>query len=156
MWSAVIFFLLTRVMTPSSWAVERDAIFGVERPLTGGEELARERAVTEVGIVERGRSVTFSPSMLPLFTRLSISSARSSADSRSTWIILQQMAIACISQFKYFTNITPNFLHWFLYTTVLVQYSKFCVLCWSLKRLMCLNNFYLLNVNRKLSVYQFL
>lgn len=91
--SAVDFSFLTRVMTPSSWAVVRDAIFGVERPLTGGEELARERAVTEVGIVDRGRSVTFSPSMLPLFTRLSISSARSSADSRSTWIILQQMTM---------------------------------------------------------------
>lgn len=94
---------LTRVMTPSSWAVERDAIFGVERPLTGGEELARERAVTEVGIVDRGRSVTFSPSMLPLFTRLSISSARSSADSRSTWIILWQitMRTACVFNVEY-------------------------------------------------------
>lgn len=80
---------LTRVMMPSSWAVERDAILGVERPLTGGEELANERAVTEVGMEGRGLSVTLRPSMLPLFTRLSISSARSSADSFSTWIILK-------------------------------------------------------------------
>lgn len=77
-------------MTPNSWAADPDVSLGVDLPLTGGDELARERAVTEVGIEERGRSVTFRPSMLPLFTRLSISSARSSADSLSTWIILEQ------------------------------------------------------------------
>lgn len=81
---------LTRVMMPNSCAAEPDVILGVDRPLTGGEELARERAVTEVGMEERGRRVTLSPSMLPLFTRLSSSSARSSAFSRSTWIILRE------------------------------------------------------------------
>lgn len=77
-------------MMPNSWAAEPDVSFGVDRPLTGGDELARERAVTEVGMEERGRRVTLRPSILPLFTRLSISSARSSADSLSTWIILEQ------------------------------------------------------------------
>ncbi len=77
-------------MMPNSWAAEPDVSLGVDRPLTGGDELARERAVTEVGMEERGRSVTFRPSMLPLLTRLSISSARSSADSLSTWIILNE------------------------------------------------------------------
>lgn len=81
---------ITRVMMPNSWAAEPDVSFGVDRPLTGGDELARERAVTEVGMEERGRRVTLRPSILPLFTRLSISSARSSADSLSTWIILEQ------------------------------------------------------------------
>ena len=81
---------LTRVMMPSSWAAERDAILGVERPLTGGEELANERAVTEVGMEGRGLRVTLRPSMLPLFTRHSISSARNSALSFSTWIILRE------------------------------------------------------------------
>lgn len=81
---------ITKVMMPNSWAAEPDVSFGVDRPLTGGDELARERAVTEVGMEERGRRVTLRPSILPLFTRLSISSARSSADSLSTWIILEQ------------------------------------------------------------------
>lgn len=54
----------------------------------GGEvDDARDWAVAEVGRA-RGRSVTLSPSMLPLFTRDSISSERRSADSLSTWIIL--------------------------------------------------------------------
>lgn len=61
----------------------------MEWPLLGGEQDdARDWAVAEVGSA-RGRRVTFSPSMLPLFTRDSISSERRSADSRSTWIILQ-------------------------------------------------------------------
>lgn len=53
----------------------------------GEQDDARDWAVAEVGRA-RGRSVTLSPSMLPLFTRDSISSERRSADSRSTWIIL--------------------------------------------------------------------
>lgn len=53
----------------------------------GEEEDARDWAVAEVGRA-RGRSVTLRPSMLPLFTRDSMSSERSSADSLSTWIIL--------------------------------------------------------------------
>lgn len=60
----------------------------MEWPLLGGEQDdARDWAVAEVGRA-RGRSVTLSPSMLPLFTRDSISSERRSADSLSTWIIL--------------------------------------------------------------------
>lgn len=84
---------LTRVMTPirsRSWAALREVSLGVERPLSGGDALARERAVREVGIEPRLRScVRLRASMLPLVTRVSISSARSSVDSFSSWIILQ-------------------------------------------------------------------
>ena len=73
---------------PSWWLALRAWCLGVERPLLGGEvEEASDWAVAEVGSA-RGRSVTLSPSMLPLFTRDSISSERRSADSLSTWIIL--------------------------------------------------------------------
>lgn len=73
---------------PRWWLALREWCLGVEWPLVGGEEDdARDCAVAEVGRA-RGRSVTLSPSMLPLFTRDSISSERSSADSLSTWIIL--------------------------------------------------------------------
>lgn len=79
---------LTRVMIPRWWLALREWCFGVEWPLLGGEQDdARDWAVAEVGRA-RGRSVTLSPSMLPLFTRDSISSERRSADSLSTWIIL--------------------------------------------------------------------
>lgn len=54
----------------------------------GDEDDASDCAVAEVGRA-RGLSVTLSPSMLPLFTRDSISSERRSADSLSTWIILK-------------------------------------------------------------------
>lgn len=75
-------------MIPSWWLALWVLCLGVERPLVGGdEEEARDWAVAEVGMV-RGRSVTLSPSMLPLFTRDSISPALRSADSLSTWIIL--------------------------------------------------------------------
>lgn len=84
---------LTRVMTPilsRSWAALREVSLGVERPLSGGDALARDRAVREVGIEPRLRScVRLRASMLPLVTRVSISSARSSVDSFSSWIILQ-------------------------------------------------------------------
>lgn len=73
---------------PRWWLVLREWCLGVEWPLVGGEEDdASDWAVAEVGRA-RGRSVTLSPSMLPLFTRDSISSERRSADSLSTWIIL--------------------------------------------------------------------
>lgn len=73
---------------PRWWLVLRWWCLGVEWPLVGGEqEEASDWAVADVGRA-RGRSVTLSPSMLPLFTRDSISSERSSADSLSTWIIL--------------------------------------------------------------------
>lgn len=62
---------------------------GVERPLSGGDELARDRAVSEVGMEALLQSwVRLRPSMLPLVTRVSSSSARSSVDSFSSWIIL--------------------------------------------------------------------
>ena len=64
---------------------------------------ASDWAVAEVGMA-RGRSVTLRPSMLPLFTRDSISSERSSVDSRSTWIILQG---AAFRRFHF-----PNGPHW--------------------------------------------
>lgn len=84
---------LTRVMTPirsRSWAALREVSLGVERPLSGGDALARDSAVREVGIEPRLRScVRLRASMLPLVTRVSISSARSSVDSFSSWIILQ-------------------------------------------------------------------
>lgn len=84
---------LTRVMTPirsRSWAALREVSLGVERPLSGGEALARDRAVREVGMEPRLRSwVRLRASMLPLVTRVSISSARSSVDSFSSWIILR-------------------------------------------------------------------
>ena len=50
---------LTRVMTPMrsrSWAALREASLGVERPLSGGDALARDRAVSEVGMEPRLRS----------------------------------------------------------------------------------------------------
>ena len=53
---------------------------------------ASDWAVAEVGMA-RGRSVTLRPSMLPLLTRDSISSERSSVDSLSTWIILQEATL---------------------------------------------------------------
>lgn len=53
----------------------------------GEQDEASDWAVAEVGRA-RGRSVTLSPSMLPLLTRDSSSSERNSADSLSTWIIL--------------------------------------------------------------------
>lgn len=61
----------------------------MERPLSGGDELARDRAVREVGMEALLQSwVRLRPSMLPLVTRVSSSSARSSVDSFSSWIIL--------------------------------------------------------------------
>lgn len=61
----------------------------MERPLSGGDELARDRAVSEVGMEALLQSwVRLRPSMLPLVTRVSSSSARSSVDSFSSWIIL--------------------------------------------------------------------
>lgn len=61
----------------------------MERPLSGGDELAKDRAVRDVGMEALLHSwVRFSPSMLPLVTRVSSSSARSSVDSFSSWIIL--------------------------------------------------------------------
>lgn len=61
----------------------------MERPLSGGDELARDRAVSEVGMEALLHSwVRLRPSMLPLVTRVSSSSARSSVDSFSSWIIL--------------------------------------------------------------------
>ncbi len=73
---------------PRWWLALREWCLGVEWPLVGGEEDdARDWAVAEVGRA-RGRRVTLSPSMLPLFTRDSSSSERRSADSLSTWIIL--------------------------------------------------------------------
>lgn len=84
--------LLTNVMIPMrsrSCAALRELSLGVERPLSGGDELARDRAVREVGMEALLHSwVRFSPSMLPLVTRVSSSSARSSVDSFSSWIIL--------------------------------------------------------------------
>lgn len=80
---------LTSVMMPRWWLALRPWCFGVECPLLGGEEEdARDWAVAEVGKA-RGRSVTLRPSMLPLFTRDSMSPDRKSADSLSTWIILR-------------------------------------------------------------------
>lgn len=77
---------------PRWWLVLRAWCLGVEWPLVGGEvDDASDCAVAEVGRA-RGLSVTLSPSMLPLFTRDSISSERRSADSLSTWIILRQHA----------------------------------------------------------------
>lgn len=74
-----------------SWAVLREVSLGVERPLMGGEELAKDRAVREVGIDALLRScVRFRASMLLLVTRLSNCSARSSVDSFSSWIILKE------------------------------------------------------------------
>lgn len=87
--SVCVFGSRTRVMMPRWWLALRPWCLGVECPLVGGEEEdASDWAVAEVGRA-RGRSVTLSPSMLPLFTRDSISSERRSADSRSTWIILR-------------------------------------------------------------------
>lgn len=90
---------LTRVMTPirsRSWAALREVSLGVERPLSGGDALARDRAVREVGIEPRLRSwVRLRASMLPLVTRVSISSARSSVDSFSSWIILLRKPGCC-------------------------------------------------------------
>lgn len=63
----------------------------MERPLSGGDELAKDRAVSEVGMEALLQSwVRLRPSMLPLVTRVSSSSARSSVDSFSSWIILQE------------------------------------------------------------------
>ena len=83
---------LTKVMTPirsRSWAALREVSLGVARPLSGGDALARDRAVREVGMEPRLCSwVRSRASMLPLVTRVSSSSARSSVDSFSSWIIL--------------------------------------------------------------------
>ena len=74
-----------------SLAGERAVCLGVEWPL-GGEELARDEAVAEA-VMEvpmwcpRAR---FRPSRLTLATRFSISSARSSVDSFSSWISLRE------------------------------------------------------------------
>lgn len=81
---AAVYVSLTRVMMPRWWLVLREWCLGVEWPLLGGEvEDAKDWAVAEVGSA-LGRRVTLSPSMLPLFTRDSISSERRSADSLST------------------------------------------------------------------------
>lgn len=83
--------MLTRVMTPirsRSWAALREASLGVVRPPSGGDALARDRAVREVGMGLRLRRwVRSRASVLPLVTRVSTSSARSSVD--SFWIALR-------------------------------------------------------------------
>lgn len=62
----------------------------MERPLNAGDPLAKDRAVREVGMGPRRCGwVRLRASMLPLVTRVSISSARSSVDSFSSWIILE-------------------------------------------------------------------
>lgn len=92
MFVAVTNVLLTSVITPMrsmSRAGLRGSSLGVECPL-GGEEEAKEEAVAEA-VMEapwwciRAR---LRPSRLTLATRFSISSARSSVDSFSSWISL--------------------------------------------------------------------
>lgn len=87
-----VFYRLTSVMTPMrsmSRAGLRGSSLGVECPL-GGEEEAKEEAVAEA-VMEapwwciRAR---LRPSRLTLATRFSISSARSSVDSFSSWMSL--------------------------------------------------------------------
>lgn len=81
--------MLTRVMTPirsRSWAALREVSLGVARPPSGGDALARDRAVREVGMGLRLRCwVRLRASVLPLVTR--VSSAPSSVD--SFWIALR-------------------------------------------------------------------
>lgn len=97
---------LTSVMMPirsMSLAGLRARNFGVECPLIGGEELANEDAVTEPVIDLPGCILAkFRPSRLTLPTRFSISSARSSVDSFSSWINLKnsqrfKKKLSCIS-----------------------------------------------------------
>lgn len=83
--------LITRVMTPMrsiSLAGLLGVSFGVECPL-GGDELASEEAVTEAVMDVPGWTLAkFKPSKLTLATLFSISSARNSVDSFSSWISL--------------------------------------------------------------------
>lgn len=83
--------LITRVMTPMrsiSLAGLLGVSFGVECPL-GGDELANEEAVTEAVMEVPGWTLAkFRPSKLTLATLFSISSARNSVDSFSSWISL--------------------------------------------------------------------
>jgi hypothetical protein len=69
--------------------VLRWSSLGVECPL-GGEEEAREEAVAEAVMEAPGWCIRarLRPSRLTLATRFSISSARSSVDSFSSWISL--------------------------------------------------------------------
>lgn len=82
---------LTSVITPIrsiSLAGLRGVSLGVECPL-GGEELASEEAVIEPVIEVPGCILArFKPSRLTLATLFSISSARNSVDSFSSWINL--------------------------------------------------------------------
>lgn len=68
------------------WGARR----GVEWPLLGGDGLARVELVTEGGMEAPERYRPKEPSKLALVTRLSISSARCSVDSFSSWINLRQ------------------------------------------------------------------
>lgn len=85
--------VLTSVITPIlsiSLAGLRGVSLGVECPL-GGDELASDDAVTEpVMDVPWWTLARFKPSKLTLATLFSISSARSSVDSFSSWINLMK------------------------------------------------------------------
>lgn len=89
----------------------REVSLGVERPLIGGDELAKDRAVREVGMDALLRiCVRFRASMLLLVTRLSNCSARSSVDSFSSWIILKENKVFHPAPLFFLMSTTCNFL----------------------------------------------
>lgn len=106
---------LTSVITPMrsmSRAGLRGSSLGVECPL-GGEEEAKEEAVAEA-VMEapwwciRAR---LRPSRLTLATRFSISSARSSVDSFSSWISLGRREVKGL-EFKSYRRMWWNKFHY--------------------------------------------